>query len=260
MPRFSLTRSKREVYASGRQKSVPKKAHMLRLHQPEAKNPPTSYGEYSNSQWSSSFNGSEVHVDVEVNDGPAEEVVGVSEGPAGEDVRMSEGTIITFTILRAAVVFPLLGFTPNPEPVSSVAFPSLISVICRWSFAFRCWRRTPLLALFQVREGETRARTGNLAQTSRIRLGEPDEGSPKPHCVKGRPGDPFELLSEGMDSKYDAYEELISGRANSLGSPGETSEVALQWSGRNSMAPLRDEQLRVEQGYPPQVQASAESD
>ncbi|QCD93338.1 hypothetical protein DEO72_LG5g1411 [Vigna unguiculata] len=37
-------------------------------------------------------NGSEVHVDVEVNDGPVEEVVGVSEGPAGEDVRVSEGT------------------------------------------------------------------------------------------------------------------------------------------------------------------------
>ncbi|QCE07159.1 hypothetical protein DEO72_LG9g2175 [Vigna unguiculata] len=53
---------------------------------------------------------------------------------------------------------------------------------------------------------------------------------------------------------------------------GETSGVALQWSGRNSMAPAsgcswwcpicitRIEQLRVEQGYPPQVQASAESD
>jgi len=39
-------------------------------------------------------NGSEVHVDVEVNDSPAEEVVGVSEGPAGEDVRVSEGTIM----------------------------------------------------------------------------------------------------------------------------------------------------------------------
>jgi len=36
--------------------------------------------------------------------------------------------------------------------VSAVTFPSLISVICLWSFAFRWWRRTPLLALFQVRE------------------------------------------------------------------------------------------------------------
>ncbi|QCD89507.1 hypothetical protein DEO72_LG4g453 [Vigna unguiculata] len=101
------------------------------------------------------------------------------------------------------------------------------SVICRWSFAFRCWRRTPLLALFQVREvkvsslRETRARAGNLAQASRIRLGESDVGSPKPHCVKGRPGDPFELLSEGTPRP---------------GERGETSEVALQWSGRNSMA------------------------
>ena len=39
MPRFSLTRSKREIYASVRQKPVPKEAHMLRLHRPEAKNP-----------------------------------------------------------------------------------------------------------------------------------------------------------------------------------------------------------------------------
>ncbi|QCD82101.1 hypothetical protein DEO72_LG2g2434 [Vigna unguiculata] len=58
----------------------------------------------------------------------------------------------------------------------------------------------------------------------------------------------------------------------SLGSLGETFGVALQWSGRNSMAPVsgcswwcpigitRIEQLRVEQRYPPQVQASAESD
>jgi len=39
MPRFSLTRSKREIYASVRQKSVPKEPHMLRLRRPEAKNP-----------------------------------------------------------------------------------------------------------------------------------------------------------------------------------------------------------------------------
>ncbi|QCD93654.1 hypothetical protein DEO72_LG5g1730 [Vigna unguiculata] len=53
---------------------------------------------------------------------------------------------------------------------------------------------------------------------------------------------------------------------------GETSGATLQWSGRNSMAPVsgcpwwcpicitRIEQLRDEQRYPPQVQASAESD
>ncbi|QCE12298.1 hypothetical protein DEO72_LG10g3540 [Vigna unguiculata] len=51
---------------------------------------------------------------------------------------------------------------------------------------------------------------------------------------------------------------------------GETFRDALQWSGRNSMAllvgvyggasSLRIEQLEVEQRYPPQVQASAESD
>jgi len=44
--------------------------------------------------------------------------------------------------------------------------------------------------------GESRARTDNLAQASRIRLSEPDEGSPKPLCAKGRPGDLLELLSE----------------------------------------------------------------
>ncbi|QCD78764.1 hypothetical protein DEO72_LG1g2400 [Vigna unguiculata] len=66
--------------------------------------------------------------------------------------------------------------------------------------------------------------------------------------------------------------EMKQGACNSLGSLGDTSGVALQWSGRNSMAPAsgcswwcpicitRIEQLRVEQGYPPQVQASAESD
>ncbi|QCE10264.1 hypothetical protein DEO72_LG10g1492 [Vigna unguiculata] len=53
---------------------------------------------------------------------------------------------------------------------------------------------------------------------------------------------------------------------------GETFRVALQWSGRNSMTPVsgcpwwcpigitRIEQLGGEQRYPPQVQASAESD
>jgi len=35
---FSLTRSKKGSYVSVRQKSVPKEAHMLRLHRPEAKN------------------------------------------------------------------------------------------------------------------------------------------------------------------------------------------------------------------------------
>ncbi|QCE11053.1 hypothetical protein DEO72_LG10g2286 [Vigna unguiculata] len=59
---------------------------------------------------------------------------------------------------------------------------------------------------------------------------------------------------------------------NSLESLGETSGVALQWSGRNSMtlvsgcswwcpiSMLGGEQLGGEQRYPPQVQASAESD
>ncbi|QCE06376.1 hypothetical protein DEO72_LG9g1388 [Vigna unguiculata] len=78
--------------------------------------------------------------------------------------------------------------------MSSVTFPSLISIICLWSFAFRCWRRTTLLALFQIREVRVssyivcglfsslriRARTVNLAQASRACLSEFDEGSPRP--------------------------------------------------------------------------------
>jgi len=44
--------------------------------------------------------------------------------------------------------------------------------------------------------GESRAKTDNLAQASRIRLSELDEGSPKPLCAKGRPSDLLELLSE----------------------------------------------------------------
>jgi len=44
--------------------------------------------------------------------------------------------------------------------------------------------------------GEIRARTVNLAQASRTRLSESDEGSPTPVCVKGRPGDPLKILSE----------------------------------------------------------------
>ncbi|QCD96382.1 hypothetical protein DEO72_LG6g1084 [Vigna unguiculata] len=138
----------------------------------------------------------------------------------------------------------LLGFTPNPEPVNSVAF--LASCKCSTpqlsnlplELRVPLLETHPALSPFQVREvrvsGETRARTGNLAQASRIRLGQSDEGSPKSYCVKGRPGE--------------------------RGSLGETSGATLQWSGRNPMAPLMIEQLRVEQRYTPQVQASAESD
>ncbi|QCD93196.1 hypothetical protein DEO72_LG5g1268 [Vigna unguiculata] len=84
-------------------------------------------------------------------------------------------------------------------------------------------------------------------------------------------------LMGGVDQRHGfdicVYEDFISGRVNSLESLGETFGVALQWSGRNSMAPgpvsltqseltpvLGGEQLGGEQRYPPQVQASAESD
>ena len=44
--------------------------------------------------------------------------------------------------------------------------------------------------------GEIRARIVNLAQASRTRLSESDEGSPTPVCARGRPGDPLEFLSK----------------------------------------------------------------
>ncbi|QCD96547.1 hypothetical protein DEO72_LG6g1253 [Vigna unguiculata] len=114
-----------------------------------------------------------------------------------------------------------------------------------------------LARISQVREVralvfQTVARPVNLAQASPSRLGEMKQGSsPK-------------FLHERSPRSVSA--------CNSLGSLGETSGATLQWSGRNSMASVsrcpwwcpicitRIEQLRVEQRYPPQVQASAESD
>ncbi|QCD78057.1 hypothetical protein DEO72_LG1g1686 [Vigna unguiculata] len=105
--------------------------------------------------------------------------------------------------------------------------------------------------------GEIVARPVNLTQASQSRLGETNGDSPKPVCAKGRPGDPIKFLSE---------------QTSRPGERGETFRVALQWSGRNSMAHVsgcpwwcsicitRSEQLGGEQRYPPQVQASAESD
>ncbi|QCE15550.1 hypothetical protein DEO72_LG11g2561 [Vigna unguiculata] len=95
---------------------------------------------------------------------------------------------------------------------------------------------------------KTVARPANLAQASQSRLGEMSRGSPKPYYARGRLGDPLIIFERAsISSKREVH--------NSLGSLGETSMVALQWSGRNSMAPLGGEQR-----YPPQVQASVESD
>ncbi|QCD89297.1 hypothetical protein DEO72_LG4g241 [Vigna unguiculata] len=94
----------------------------------------------------------------------------------------------------------------------------------------------------------SRARAVNLAQASRTRLSESGEGSPKPVCTKGRPGDPLKFFSERTTRPSERVH-------NSLGSLGETFRAALQWSRHNSIAPLGGEQR-----YPPQVQASAESD
>ena len=41
---------------------------------------------------------------------------------------------------------------------------------------------------------ETVARPDNLAQASQSRLGETNRDSPKPYCMKGRPGDPLNFF------------------------------------------------------------------
>ncbi|QCE11190.1 hypothetical protein DEO72_LG10g2423 [Vigna unguiculata] len=71
--------------------------------------------------------------------------------------------------------------------------------------------------------GKTVARPVNLAQASQSRLGETNRDSLKPVCAKGRPGNPLRFLSE---------------QTSRPGERGETFRVALQWSGRNSMAPV----------------------
>ncbi|QCD83314.1 hypothetical protein DEO72_LG2g3658 [Vigna unguiculata] len=81
--------------------------------------------------------------------------------------------------------------------------------------------------------GETVARPVNLAQASHSRLGETNRDSPKPALDSWGADDMW------YEFKCDAYEELIPGVAcNSLGPLGETSRVALQWSGRNPTAPV----------------------
>ncbi|QCE03480.1 LRR receptor-like serine/threonine-protein kinase FLS2 [Vigna unguiculata] len=83
----------------------------------------------------------------------------------------------TFTILRAATVFPLLGFTPSLEPAyvySSTSVPQLSNLPLE--FRVPLLETQPALSPFP---GETRARIGNFAQASRIRLGESGRGLPK---------------------------------------------------------------------------------
>ncbi|QCD96505.1 hypothetical protein DEO72_LG6g1209 [Vigna unguiculata] len=180
-----------------------------------------------------------------------------------------------------------------------------------------------LLAYSQVREARTLyvrcldgsfdvAKSVKLAQASLPRLGEINRGSPigvspkrdpagaTAPCFEPSPRRMGARLSETLQPERDAGRDSAmvalqwSGRNsmapvsgcpwwcpilhNSVGSLGENSRVALQGSGRNAMAPvsgcpwwcpvcitrdgfkLGDEQLRFEQRYPPQVQASAESD
>ncbi|QCD96360.1 hypothetical protein DEO72_LG6g1062 [Vigna unguiculata] len=143
--------------------------------------------------------------------------------------------------------------------------------------------------------GEFRARTSNLAQASRTRLSESGGGevsSPKrasafasasviefsPRRRGTRLSESPSRLSESPSrlSETPWPERRVLARnmkgiglkvRNSLESLGETFRVALQWSGRNSMTPVSGCPwwcpiciTRGEQRYPPQVQASAESD
>ncbi|QCE00270.1 hypothetical protein DEO72_LG7g1559 [Vigna unguiculata] len=147
-----------------------------------------------------------------------------------------------------------LGFTPDPEPVSPVAF--LASCKCS----------TPLVLLFFRHYAVLPVEHFNLPLELRVPLLEthPLLALFQEHDIDMRLGP--RLIGVVMIRDMDLRS------CNSLGSLGETSGVALQWSGRNSMAPAsgcswwcpigitRIEQLKVEQGYPPQVQASAESD
>ncbi|QCD89852.1 hypothetical protein DEO72_LG4g802 [Vigna unguiculata] len=102
------------------------------------------------------------------------------------------------------------------------------------------------------------ARTDNLAQASQARLTETGKGLPKPFArdvaqVGGsRLGEGNSPERESLSLERELGERMLR---NSLGSLGEILRVVLQWSGRNSMAPLEGEQR-----YPPQVQAPAESD
>ncbi|QCD81196.1 hypothetical protein DEO72_LG2g1521 [Vigna unguiculata] len=138
---------------------------------------------------------------------------------------------------------------------------------------------------------EFRARPGNLAQASRTCLSESGGGevsSPKragvlasANVIEFSPKRRGTHLSESPSrlSETPWPERPVWARVraswvftsllfcvwcaivhNSLESLGETFRVALQWLGRNSMAPLEGEQLESEQRYPPQVWASAESD
>ncbi|QCE03030.1 hypothetical protein DEO72_LG8g1047 [Vigna unguiculata] len=85
--------------------------------------------------------------------------------------------------------------------------------------------------LYEPISRKTMARPANLAQASQSRLGETNRDSPKPFYARGRPGDPLFFLSERASRPGERA-------CNSLGSLGETSGVTLQWSGRNSMAPV----------------------
>ncbi|QCE15104.1 hypothetical protein DEO72_LG11g2112 [Vigna unguiculata] len=141
----------------------------------------------------------------------------------------------------------LLGFCPKPSRTSSEPVP-IPQLQCSRS----CCQGSDNLF--------SRARAVNLAQASRARLSESDEGSPKPFYAKRRPGDPLNFFERANISP-----KREGSRLSEI--PRETFRVALQWSGRNSMIPVSGCPwwcpiciTRGEQRYPPQVQASAEFD
>ncbi|QCD83245.1 hypothetical protein DEO72_LG2g3588 [Vigna unguiculata] len=143
--------------------------------------------------------------------------------------------------------------------VQSLASVTLVraSSVSRAAVFLCSYPRNQLLALFQVR---TWARTDNLAQASHARLSETGRGSPRPSArTVAQAGGMDELK---WDSTRNVNEELVK--------KGETSRS--YFSGRDvipwpllvgaydGVPSLGGEQLRGEQRYPPQVQASAESD
>ncbi|QCD82910.1 hypothetical protein DEO72_LG2g3252 [Vigna unguiculata] len=138
----------------------------------------------------------------------------------------------------------------------------------------------PVLCCFNLFTGwllivRTVVDTVRLAQASLTRPSEMCRGSPRASCASGRSGD-----QGGRGLVWARLSRLseIPQPERGAGRGSETFKVALQWSGRNSMAPVsgcswwcpicitrRPEihqglTLWVEQRYPPQVQASAESD
>ncbi|QCE15610.1 hypothetical protein DEO72_LG11g2622 [Vigna unguiculata] len=104
---------------------------------------------------------------------------------------------------------------------------------------------------FQVREARTLfvwcidgtvAKSVKITQASLPRLGEINRDSPMYFSTKGRLGDPlYEIELHILGSRTMSWHGLVGNTKECVspwGSLGEIPRVALQWSGRNSMAPV----------------------